>query len=90
MAKKGDLKMSEEIKIPKQKSLGDLQDELEMCARKIACIGDLWARKKCDDFPEFTERGYAGFYFMIRSLQNDVESVLDHLSKRGQNGLIIG
>jgi hypothetical protein len=81
--------MSEEIEIPKRKRLSDLQDEIEDCARKIAFIGDLLSRKKSGDLPEFTERGYVGFYLMVRGLQDEVESVLNHLSERGQNGLII-
>lgn len=78
---KGDVEMTEEkIEILKGKDLFEFADMVDRCARKIAFIGDFFSQKeKMGERPWFSNEGYTGFYFILRDLQDEVESIVDQM-----------
>lgn len=70
----------EKIEILKRGDLIEFSDMIEHFARKIAFIGDFFSqREKRGEFPKFSENGLTGFYFMLRDLQDEIESIVDQM-----------
>ncbi len=67
-----------------RKDLSDFADRIEHCNRKIAFIGDFFSQKeKLGERPWFSNEGFTGFYFILRDLQDEIESIVERmLAKR--------
>jgi len=70
----------EKIKILKKKDFFEFADTIGHCARKVAFICDFFSQKnKIGEFPEFSQDGYSGLHFILRDLQDEIESVVDQM-----------
>jgi hypothetical protein len=85
-----DRSTGEKIEILKREDLFEFSDIIEHFARKVAFIGDFFSqREKRGERPKFSEEGFTGFYFILRDLQDEIESVVDQMLGKSNKGLII-
>jgi hypothetical protein len=75
--------MEEKAEMVKRKDLFDFAEKIERCNRKIAFIGDFFSQKeKLGERPWFSNQGFTGFYFMLRDLQDEIESITNQMYRK--------
>lgn len=71
------------------KDLADLEDMITHCCTKISFVGSFFCQPGANEEPELSEDDVTGLYFILQEFEEDLKFVVNEISRKVKEGLII-